>query len=507
MDDEPQLDKMEKQIEAPLRYPRSVFFIIVNELCERFSFMSMRAVLVLFLKDELRLSEDDATIVFHTFNMTCYAFPIVGGIVADSWLGKFRTILYLSLVYALGNIVLSLSAWTSLGLPGFPLTCVGLLLIAAGTGGIKPCVCSFGGDQFLLPQQRRQLEAFFRLFYFAVNVGVTLAGLVTPLLRTTPCLGHDTCFPAAFGLPAALMVFFCGVFVAGRPMYIMKKPEGNVLVQVCKCISRGLWRRVRHGRSTGSHWLDSAGPDSLVADIKVLLSLLVLALPLPVFWALFDMIGSRWTFQAVQLNGDLGGGVTLRPDQMQLALGLWVMTLIAVFEVAVNPLLARARLLDTPLQRMTVGGLMAAVSFLCAAVLQIYVDRLEEVGGQAHVLWQIPQYFFMALGEVWFAIGVLEFGYKEAPLSMKSTIQAVFLLTTSIGDTIVIIVTSASLFASRTTEFFVYAGLMAAVMAVFMVLASRYTYVGQPCTPAKQRASFGAKRQVKGSDSAMTVES
>lgn len=118
---------------------------------------------------------------------------------------------------------------------------------------------------------------------------------------------------------------------------------------------------------------------------------------------------------------------------------------------------------------------MAAVSFVCAAALQIYVDRA--IPAQMHMLWQLPQYFFMALGEVWFAIGVLEFGYKEAPITMKSTIQAIFLLTTSIGDIIVILVTSANLFSSRVIEFFVYAGLMTAVIVIFMILAARYTYV------------------------------
>lgn len=84
----------------------------------------------------------------------------------------------------------------------------------------------------------------------------------------------------------------------------------------------------------------------------------------------------------MQLNGVVGDGVTIRPDQMQLALGVGVMLLLVVFEVTLNPLLARARLLSTPLQRMSAGGLMAAVSFLCAAVLQIYVDRLEGTSSQ-----------------------------------------------------------------------------------------------------------------------------
>ncbi|XP_034254541.1 peptide transporter family 1-like [Thrips palmi] len=407
-----------------IRYPRAVFLIIVNEFCERFSFYALRTVLVLFLKDKLFLTEDDATIVFHAFNMTCYLFPIVGGIISDSWLGKFRTILYLSLLYAVGNVVVALASWRALGLPGLPVTCAGLLLIAMGTGGIKPCVSSFGGDQFTLPQQRRQLEQFFSVFYFIINAGGTLAILATPEVRALPCLGEDTCYPLAFGMPALLMVFFCGVFVAGKRLYVTKDLEGNILVQVSKCIASGLWRRFRRGapREAGeakdAHWLDAVAPrygEALVADVKVLLRLLVLAVPLPVFWALFDMQGSRWTFQARQLDGAVGGW-RLQPDQMQLSGGLLVLLLLPCFEAWLHPFLARWRVLATPLQRMSVGGLMAAAAFLCAAVLQLNVDRQADAAGsfgQVHILWQLPQYLFIALADIWFAIAVLEFGYKE----------------------------------------------------------------------------------------------
>lgn len=146
-----------------------------------------------------------------------------------------------------------------------------------------------------------------------------------------------------------------------------------------------LWLRVRgapsdHGATEDAkhaHWLDAVAPrygEALVADVKVLLRLLVLAVPLPVFWALFDMQGSRWTFQARQLDGSLGGW-RLQPDQMQLSGGLLVLLLLPGFEAWLHPFLARRRVLATPLQRMSVGGLMAAAAFLCTAVLQLEVER------------------------------------------------------------------------------------------------------------------------------------
>jgi solute carrier family 15 oligopeptide transporter 1 len=87
------------------------------------------------------------------------------------------------------------------------LSIVGLLLIAIGTGGIKPCVSAFGGDQFKLPQQEKQLQQFFSLFYFSINSGSLISTFLTPVLREdVKCLDQDTCYPLAFGVPAALMI-------------------------------------------------------------------------------------------------------------------------------------------------------------------------------------------------------------------------------------------------------------------------------------------------------------
>lgn len=84
---------------------------------------------------------------------------------------------------------------------------LGLLLIAIGTGGIKPCVSAFGGDQFKLPQQQDQLAKFFSIFYFSINAGSLISTLLTPVLReNVKCFGVDSCFPLAFGVPGILMI-------------------------------------------------------------------------------------------------------------------------------------------------------------------------------------------------------------------------------------------------------------------------------------------------------------
>ncbi|KFP80918.1 Solute carrier family 15 member 1, partial [Apaloderma vittatum] len=174
-------------------YPLSIFFIVINEFCERFSYYGMRAVLVLYFKYFLRWDENFSTAIYHAFVALCYFTPILGALIADSWLGKFMTIASLSVVYTIGQAVMAVSSINDLtdhNRDGSPdsfqlhigLSMLGLVLIALGTGGIKPCVSSFGGDQFE-EHQEKQRTAFFSIFYISINAGSLISTIITPILR------------------------------------------------------------------------------------------------------------------------------------------------------------------------------------------------------------------------------------------------------------------------------------------------------------------------------------
>ncbi|XP_012156443.1 peptide transporter family 1 isoform X2 [Ceratitis capitata] len=372
-------NKMDKR---PAEYPKSVAFIISNEFCERFNYYGLRTILVLYLTTKLHYDKDTATVLFHIFSMLVYLFPIVGAIIADSWLGKFRTILYLSMVYALGGVIVSLGAIPPLHLPVKEITILGLTLIALGTGGIKPCVSAFGGDQFRMPEQAKQLATFFSLFYFAINAGSTISTTITPILREdVHCFGDKNCFSLAFGVPAILMLLSVVIFVAGRKLYVVKPPAGNMIFGVSKCISDAIggWRRERK-TNPRKHWLDYAEASSgqkMVADTKVLLKILVLFLPFPVFWALFDQQGSRWTFQATRMNGETFGYV-IKPDQMQVVNPLLILGMIPLFTYVLYPILAKIGI-KRPLQKLTLGGLLAAVAFLLSAFLEVKLNEVDSM--------------------------------------------------------------------------------------------------------------------------------
>ncbi|TGZ35407.1 solute carrier family 15 member 2 isoform X1 [Temnothorax longispinosus] len=361
--------------EEKVKYPKSVFFIISNEFCERFCYYGMRTVLSLYLFNMLGYSEDTSTIIYHVFTCFVYFFPLLGAIISDSWLGKFNTIFYLSIIYALGQVILSLSAAPTIGLPAREFSMLGLFLIAVGTGGIKPCVSAFGGDQFILPQQEVQLAMFFSLFYFSINTGSLISTLLTPVIRETKCFGGD-CYFVAFLVPACLMILSIVIFVSGKRLYKIVNPSGNLIVKVTKCVCHAIGNKIKKKEGKRDHWLDHADDtydNKLIEDIKVSLRVLKLFIPLPIFWALYDQQGSQWTFQATRMDGQIGSFMLL-PDQLQAVNPLLIIIFIPIFETCIYPAFAKIHIIDTPLKKLVAGGFLASVAFIVAGIVEIQIE-------------------------------------------------------------------------------------------------------------------------------------
>lgn len=149
--------------------------------------------------------------VYSSFNMLVYFTCIFGAIISDVYLGKYRTIFYLSIVYTIGSVIVAIGSISTLNIPPMAGLYLGLLLISLGSGGIKPCVSALGGDQFQLPAQAVQMNKFFSLFYFSINAGSLLSTAITPNLRqNVQCFGEKDCYPLAFGVPAFLMIAAIG---------------------------------------------------------------------------------------------------------------------------------------------------------------------------------------------------------------------------------------------------------------------------------------------------------
>ncbi|GFV50141.1 solute carrier family 15 member 2 [Trichonephila clavipes] len=359
------------------KYPRGIFFLLGNEFCERFSFYGMRTILTLFLVNQLHYSENVASKIYHGFQIVAYFMPLFGAIVADAWLGKFWTILSLSIFYACGNLTIAAGAIPNYLTLMRVMSVIGLFIIGIGTGGIKPCVSAFGGDQFKKGQEAMR-QHFFGLFYFAINSGSLISTALTPFLREdVKCFGEDTCFSLAFLVPAVLFVIALTFFAIGKPFYVIKPAEGSVFVSVVGCVCNALYNKARKKDEKKEHWLDYADNryDSVLKqDIKRLLRILILYIPLPLFWALYEQQGSKWVIQATKMDGKITKSLYIKPDHMQIINPLLILIMIPICDFVVYPLLNRIHLLTTPLQKMTVGGLLSASAFVMTAFLQLKIE-------------------------------------------------------------------------------------------------------------------------------------
>ncbi|XP_043465232.1 solute carrier family 15 member 1-like [Leptopilina heterotoma] len=398
-----------------MEYPRAIFLIICTEFCERFSFCGMRTLLSLYLRNVLLFQENESTVIYHIFIMFCYLIPIIGAILADSYLGRFRG-----------------------------MTFIGLFLIACGTGGIKPCVAAFGGDQFHLPLQEKYLQQFFSIFYFTINFGGLVGMILIPVLRKyINCFNDNSCYALGFGFPAALMII-------------------------------SLFQK---------HWLDNSQEkfsQKLISDIKIVLAVLYLYIPLPIFWSLFDQQGSRWTFQASRMNGYIWN-LQILPDQLQVINPALVLCLIPIFDKGIYPIFNKICRLHSALNRMIIGGIFAGFAFITSGFLELQLEfqKLYTMTppNEIHILWLFPQYFLISVAEIMFAISGLEFSFTQAPKSMKTITIAAWYLSVAIGNLLVIIIIQSRFFQSQANEFFLFAGLIMLNMLIFALMTRRYKFV------------------------------
>ncbi|KAG8432145.1 hypothetical protein GDO86_016687, partial [Hymenochirus boettgeri] len=337
-------------------------------------------VLTLYFLNYLHWNENLSTTVYHAFSGLCYFTPLIGAPIADAWLGKFNTIFYLSILYVIGHVIKSVGAIPTMGSVEVhvALSMIGLVCIAFGTGGIKPCVAAFGGDQFA-EEHAKERSKFFSIFYLSINAGSLISTFVTPVLRgDVQCFGGD-CFALAFGVPAALMFVALIIFLAGSGMYRKYPPQGNILSSVFKCLGFAVSNRWRHRSKQypkRNHWLDWAEEKYSKAhhEVKMVTKVLFLYIPLPMFWALFDQQGSRWTLQATRMYSDFGGFV-LQPDQVQILNPLFILILIPVFDLGIYPLIGLCKINFKPIRKMAIGMVLAALAFAVATVVELKIQE------------------------------------------------------------------------------------------------------------------------------------
>jgi POT family proton-dependent oligopeptide transporter len=467
---------------APARLPRQIPYIIGNEACERFSFYGMRNILVPFLIGSVLLSylpeaerEGMAKEVFHSFVIGVYFFPLLGGWLSDRFFGKYHTIFWLSLLYCAGHACLALFEGNRTGFY------TGLFLIALGSGGIKPLVSSFVGDQF--NQSNKHLaKIVYDAFYWTINFGSFFASLLMP--RILSAYG-----PAiAFGIPGVLMFIATIIFWMGRHKYTNVPPAprdpdsfmsvtmtalrggargdkgvGTVVaasgvllalallvgwaispawwpekfgfvISFCLALGAvlalgGIGTALQLERARGAH------PDAAVDGVRAVLRILIVFAIVSPFWSLFDQKASTWVLQgkAMMVPHDLWwwpSWLVKEAAQMQALNPLLVMLLIPFNNLVLYPLLTKLGFKVTALRRMGFGIGFSGLAWVLAGVIQLWLDG----GDPVSLAWQIVPYALLTFGEVLVSATGLEFAYSQSPPAMKGVIMSFWMLSVTFGN-------------------------------------------------------------------------
>lgn len=381
------------------KLPPGIPFIIGNEAAERFSFYGMKAILAVFMVHYLHLmdgkpgsgmSQAQATEWVHLFNGAVYLTPFLGALLADVVFGKYRTIMWLSLVYCAGHFALACmgqfddSKWWMFA---------GLGLIALGSGGIKPCVSAHVGDQFG-ESNAHLLSKIFNWFYFSINLGALVSMMLTPWLLQW--YGPHW----AFGVPGVLMAIATFIFWLGR-------------------------KRFAHVPAGGTRFFNEFFSKK---GLGAMLKLLPLYLFVAMFWALFDQTGSTWIFQSQDMDRNFMGFEWL-PSQVQSLNSVFVLTFIPIFAYILYPMINKVWKL-TALRKIGLGLFIMVASFALVALIQRWIDA----GERPNISWQIAAFALLTAAEVMVSIVALEFAYTQSPKTMKSLIMCFYLGAVALGN-------------------------------------------------------------------------
>jgi POT family proton-dependent oligopeptide transporter len=386
-----------KYLTAPIpskKMPAGIPYILSTEACERFAFYGMVSILVVFMTEYLLgpngalnvMAERPAKEWLHWFNSAVYFLTVVGAIISDIWLGKFKTIIWFSMLYCVGFAIL---AWdhTRLGLVW------GLVLIALASGIIKPSLSANVGDQFG-SSSKHLIQKFYGWFYFSINLGAAFSMFICPVLldKYGPTVG--------FGVPGIFMVIALLSYWIGRYKLVHIPPAGK------------------------TRWKEMLDKESL----RTLARIGIIFLFVSMFFALFYQTEAAWVLQAKKMNL-MWLGRKWHPAQMMSANPFLIMILIPLFTYVLYPAFNHLWTL-TLLRKIGIGMFLTAASFL----VPVWIETQLANGGRPSIGWQFVAYIFLTAAEVMVSITALEFAYTQGPKKMKSMIQSINLLSISLGN-------------------------------------------------------------------------
>jgi len=450
--------------------PASAFLIAVVELCERFTYYGCQGLFQNYIynaKDGsngavgIGLGQQAATGLNLFFQFFCYVTPILGAIIADQYLGRYKTIVLFCTVYWIGLLILWTTALpTSMAgghaLGGYVAT---IVIIGFGTGGIKSNIAPLIADQYQRHKMAIKIQKsgertiidpaityqrIYMIFYWCINLG-SLSLLATPFMEKYK------------GFWTAYLMCFCmfnvgvAVLILRRKSYVVRPPQGSIITDAFKAIGlmiknrntqapKPSWR-AEHGVTSNVNW-----NDHFIDELNRALRACKVFVFYPIFWVCYGQFSNNFVTQAAEMRGH-----GMPNDEMQNFDPISILVFIPILDRIVYPLMRRRGWELRPMARISIGFVLASLSLVYAAIVQHYIYisgpcyeaplacaagkiNGEYIGNNVHIAVQTPAYVFIGVSEIFISVTGLEYAYTKAPASMKSFVQSLYLFTNAFGS-------------------------------------------------------------------------
>ncbi|XP_022135586.1 protein NRT1/ PTR FAMILY 3.1 [Momordica charantia] len=466
-------------------------FIFANEICEKIAVVGFNTNMISYLTKQLHMPLTQAANTITNFSGTASLTPLIGAFIADSYAGRFWTITVASILYQIGMTILTTSAVVPTLRPPpcnggevcsqadggqLGILYISLLLTALGSGGIRPCVVSFGADQFEESDPKRGMKTYkyFNWYYFAMGASMLVA--VTVLVYVQDNIGWGW----GFGIPTIAMFLSIVTFIVGYPIYRHLDPSGSPFTRLLQVGVAAYRKRKldpvsdykmlyqnheiddpisRDGKllhTKHMKFLDKAAivteEDELKTGRKPNLwklntvhrvEELKSVIRMGPIWAsgiiLITAYSQQNTFslqQASTMNRHVTESFQIPAGSMTVFTLLTMLVTVALYDRVFVPIARRFTGLDrgiTFLRRMGIGLVISVFATLIAG----FVEKKRKhaaAGDPISVFWLVPQYSLHGMAEAFMSIGHLEFFYDQSPESMRSTAMALFWTSISAGN-------------------------------------------------------------------------
>ncbi|HVD61385.1 MAG TPA: peptide MFS transporter [Gemmatimonadaceae bacterium] len=420
---------------ALMGHPRGLGLLFIVEMWERFSYYGMRALLVLYLVNYLKWSDGDASRLYGTYTSLVYLTPLVGGYLADRYIGTRRSLVIGGIIIAMGHFSLAFQTMT--------MFYVGLALIIVGTGFFKPNVSTMVGQIYKPGDTRR--DAGFTIFYMGINLGAFFAPLICGYL------GQKVGWHYGFVAAGVGMVLGLIIYLWGRDKYLpgiglTKKQDaantaarggdaiihetvnmvpgiiGAVVGLVLAFLLHGGWMGylfgVIIGGAVGTTVFGSSGEER-----SRVLAIFIVAFFVVFFWMSFEQAGSSMNLFADRHTNLSIGGFNFPSSWFQAVNPLFILAFAPIFASMWVRLGRRGREPSTAF-KMVIGLFLLGIGFL----FMVAGGKIADTGVKVSALWLTAAYAFHTWGELSLSPVGLSYVTKVAPLRFASLLMGVWFL-------------------------------------------------------------------------------